>query len=106
MNRVGYGAVSIFVNDTIKLSKYKKDIKVYGSTDSKKVLKQYINIKFKKKFYKSSSNEYLRLNYAADLPLTCTLILQGWGLSFALSTALCTNAGYINILSRLYLHNL
>ena len=65
------GAVSIFVNDTIKLSKYKKDIKVYGSTDSKKVLKQYINIKFKKKFYKSSSNEYLRcfLNKIKDIKI-------------------------------------
>ena len=29
------GAVSIFVNDTIKLSKYKKNIKVYGYTSSK-----------------------------------------------------------------------
>ena len=32
------GAVSIFVNDTAKLSKYKKNIKVYGSTDEKDVL--------------------------------------------------------------------
>ena len=45
------GAVSIFVNDTTKLSKFKKDIKVYGSTVSKKVLKNYININFQRKFF-------------------------------------------------------
>ena len=27
------GAVSLFINDTSKISKYKKYIKVYGSTD-------------------------------------------------------------------------
>ena len=54
------GAVSIFVNDTTKLSKFKNDIKVYGSTVSKKVLKNYININFQRKFYQSSSNEYLK----------------------------------------------
>ena len=59
-SKLNAGAVSIFVNDTVRLSKYNKDIKVYGSTISKKVLKNYVNINFQKKFYQSSSNEYLR----------------------------------------------
>ena len=30
------GAVSLFVRDTVKLSKYRKDITIYGNTDLKK----------------------------------------------------------------------
>ena len=26
------GAVSLFINDTVKLSKFKKDIRIFGST--------------------------------------------------------------------------
>ena len=59
-SKLNAGAVSIYVNDTTKLSKFKNDIRVYGSTESKKVLKKYININFKKKFYQSSSIEYLK----------------------------------------------
>ena len=33
------GAVSLFVNETSNLSKYKKDITVYGNTDYKKRFK-------------------------------------------------------------------
>ena len=59
-SKLNAGAVSIYVNDTTKLSKFKNDIRVYGSTESKKVLNKYININFKKKFYQSSSIEYLK----------------------------------------------
>ena len=59
-SKLNAGAVSIFVNDTVKLSKFKSGIKVYGSTESKKVLNNYKNIKFEKKFYQSSSNKYLK----------------------------------------------
>ena len=54
------GAVSIFVNDTTKISKFRKNINVYGSTESKKVLNNYKNINFKKNFFQSSSEEYLK----------------------------------------------
>ena len=39
------GAVSLFLNDIIKLSKYKKFIKIYGSTNYKKDLlsNKYVN---------------------------------------------------------------
>jgi len=55
------GAVSLFLNDTTKLSKYKKFIKVYGNTNFKKDLlsKKYINIPIKKTFFQSSTKKYL-----------------------------------------------
>jgi glycosyltransferase involved in cell wall biosynthesis len=59
-SKINAGAVSISVNDITKLSKFKKNIKVYGSTESSKFLNNYENIKFNKKFYQSSSNEYLK----------------------------------------------
>ena len=47
------GAVSIFVNDTNQLSIFKKNITVYGSTDDRFTLKNYINVSLKKKnFFK------------------------------------------------------
>ena len=46
------GAVSLFVNDTLKLSKYKKSIKVYGNTFfKKKFSKNYKNIDLKKSIF-------------------------------------------------------
>ena len=59
------GAVSIFVNDTNKLSKYKNDISVFGSTTSKNNLENYINIDLEKNLLSSTSTQYLKnfLNY-------------------------------------------
>ena len=43
------GAVSLFLNDTIKLSKYKKNIQVYGNTSfKKKLLHNSTNLNFLK----------------------------------------------------------
>jgi len=53
------GAVSIFVNDTNKLSNYRKNIKVYGYSESKNKLKNYINLYIKKFFLYSDSLQYL-----------------------------------------------
>ncbi len=54
------GAVSLFVNDTLKLSKFKKNIKVYGNTEYKiKFSKNYRNIKLKKLFFGSQSENYM-----------------------------------------------
>ena len=54
------GAVSIFVSSTNKLSKYKKDVTIYGSTDHQKKLSvNYININLKKKILRSQSKEYV-----------------------------------------------
>ncbi len=55
------GAVSLFLNDTIRLSKYNKNIQVFGNTSfKKKLLSNYTNIKFNKFFLRSSTNIYLK----------------------------------------------
>ena len=48
------GAVSLFVKDTVKNSKYKKNTYVYGNTDYKnKLLKNNVNLNLNKTFYQS-----------------------------------------------------
>ena len=55
------GAVSIFINDTLKLSKYKKNITVYGNTKFKNgIFKNYFNIPLKKKLIQSLSKNYIQ----------------------------------------------
>jgi hypothetical protein len=54
------GAVSLFVNTTNKVSKFKNNITVFGSTNYKKKLSaNYININLKKKFLSSQSANYV-----------------------------------------------
>ncbi len=53
------GAVSIFVNDTNKLSKHKKNIQVYGFTKEETKLTNYKNINIKKKLFSSTSSQYI-----------------------------------------------
>tara|TARA_Y200000002_G_scaffold135943_1_gene112018 strand:- start:800 stop:2893 length:2094 start_codon:yes stop_codon:yes gene_type:complete len=54
------GAVSIFINDTSKISKFKKNIIIYGNTTNKlRFSKSYINLEYKKSFLKSSSKSYI-----------------------------------------------
>ena len=56
------GAVSLFVKDTVKISKYKKNIIVYGNTNLKKVyaLKyQNLNLPKKKDLLTSQSKKYV-----------------------------------------------
>ena len=53
------GAVSLLVNDTVLLSKYKKNTTVYGSTDFKeKFYGNYKNINVSKYFFESSNIKY------------------------------------------------
>jgi len=54
------GAVSLFVNDTSLVSRYQKNIKVYGSTKYKKKFKiKYVNIKLNDNFIGSQSKQYI-----------------------------------------------
>jgi len=54
------GAVSLFVNDTCLLSKYRGQIKVYGSTKYAKKFKiNYVNISLKRQIISSQSKEYI-----------------------------------------------
>ena len=54
------GAVSLFVYDTTKHSSFKKNIKIFGSTNYKSFLsKNYTNIKISKKVLQSTSKFYV-----------------------------------------------
>ena len=54
------GAVSLFINSMNKLSIYKNEITVYGSTNLKdKFSNNYINIELKKSFLKSQTRYYV-----------------------------------------------
>ncbi len=54
------GAVSLFVNDTVNRSIYKKTITVFGNTDYKNFLStNYLNIEFKKKIFSSTNKLYV-----------------------------------------------
>ncbi len=53
------GAVSLFVKDTLKISKYKKKTFVYGSTNFKDKFKlKYQNINIKKSIFNSQNRSY------------------------------------------------
>ena len=55
------GAVSLFINDTTKLSKFKKNIRIFGSTNFKSILsKNYTNIELNKStLFQSQSRFYV-----------------------------------------------
>ena len=55
------GAVSLFINDTLKLSKYNKNTIVFGNTHYKEKFKsKYINIALSKNFFQSQNKKYVR----------------------------------------------
>ena len=54
------GAVSLYVKDTTKESKFRNKIFIYGSTNYKrKLLKNYINLSFNKDLFQSTSKIYV-----------------------------------------------
>ena len=54
------GAVSLFVKDTTNYSIYKKDTYIFGNmTYKKSLLKNYINLDLSKRFYQSTSKQYV-----------------------------------------------
>ncbi len=54
------GAVSLFVKDTAKISKYRKNIVVYGNTDYKKIFSvKYFNISLSNFKFQSKSKQYV-----------------------------------------------
>lgn len=70
------GAVSLFVYDTFRLSENKKNINIFGSTNSKNILsKNYINLNVKKSFLKSSNFEYVK-NFINNKNFRFTKILE------------------------------
>ena len=54
------GAVSLFVKDTTLVSKYRNIIKIFGSTHyKKKLLRNYVNIKSKRKIFQSNNKLFV-----------------------------------------------
>ena len=54
------GAVSLFVYETSKISKFKKNITVFGNTSYKQIFKlKYININTKKAIFNSQTKNYV-----------------------------------------------
>jgi len=55
------GAVSLFVNDTLKISKHKKSAIVYGNTNYKKIFNlNYQNLPISKMLFQSQSKKYIK----------------------------------------------
>ena len=54
------GAVSLFVYETSRISKFKKNITVFGNTEYKKIFNlKYINILLKKELFYSQTKNYV-----------------------------------------------
>ena len=54
------GAVSLFIKDITKISRYKKNIHIYGATNFKKKFKlKYKNLEIPKELIKSQSKSYI-----------------------------------------------
>ena len=54
------GAVSLFIKDTVKLSRYKNKITIFGNTNLKKIFNlNYKNITLKKNLVQSGSRSYV-----------------------------------------------
>ena len=57
------GAVSLNINDTLKISKYKKNTIVFGNTNYKEKFKsKYINIPLSKNFFQSQNKKYVEVD--------------------------------------------
>ncbi len=96
------GAVSLFIKDTLKISKYKKFTKIYGSTEFKKRFKlNYYNIKLKKKLFQSQNKKYVEEFAKIELKRSSNLIeLHNRPIYLSILTKLLNNKNYI-----LYFHN-
>ena len=52
--------MSLFINDTLKISKYKKNTTVYGNTEYRNKFKiKYVNISLQKVFFQSQNKKYV-----------------------------------------------
>ncbi len=55
------GAVSLFINDTLRISKFKKNTIVYGNTEYKEKFNlNYINIKLSRNIFQSQNKKYVK----------------------------------------------
>ena len=69
------GAVSLFVNDVTRESNYKKEIIIFGNTESKKFLsKNYFNLELNKKIFQSKSKIYIQSFLNAQKKISSDLV--------------------------------
>jgi glycosyltransferase involved in cell wall biosynthesis len=96
------GAVSLFINDTLKISKYKKNCIVYGHTNFKKKFNlKYKNIKISKNIFKSQNKSYVEEFVKLEKKINSDLIeLHNRPIYLKYLTRLIQNKNYI-----LYFHN-
>ena len=96
------GAVSLFVNDTLKISKYKKNCIVYGNTNYKKKFKlKYKNIFIKKTIFKGQNKSYVEEFAKLEKKTNSNLIeLHNRPIYLKYLVKLLSNKSYI-----LYFHN-
>ena len=96
------GAVSLFVNDTLKISKYKKNCIVYGNTNYKKKFKlKYKNIFIKKTIFKGQNKSYVEEFAKLEKKTNSNLIeLHNRPIYLKYLVKLLSNKNYI-----LYFHN-
>ncbi len=96
------GAVSLFINDTLSISKYKKNSIVYGSTNFRKKFKlKYRNIKIKKNIFKSQNKLYVEEFAKLEKKRNSNLIeIHNRPVYLQYLTKILNNKNYI-----LYFHN-
>ena len=96
------GAVSLFINDTLRISKYKKFTTVYGNTLYKDIFKlKYKNINLSKKFFQSQNKKYVEEFIKYELKNKSDLIeLHNRPVYLSFLTNKLLNKTYI-----LYFHN-
>ena len=96
------GAVSLFINDTLKFSKFKKNITVFGFTEFKKKFKnKYINIETKKKLFQSQNKDYVNKFIEIEKRISSNIIeLHNRPIYLKYLVNELTNKNYI-----LYFHN-
>ena len=96
------GAVSLFVYETTKISKFKNDITVFGNTEYKKIFDlTYKNIELKRKLFSSQTKNYVKKFIQLEILNDSTII------------EVHNRPSYIHILSKeikkkiltLYFHN-
>ena len=69
------GAVSLFVYETTKISKFRKDITVFGNTNYKKIFNlKYINIDLRKNLFSSQTKNYVKKFIELEKKQNSTLI--------------------------------
>ena len=69
------GAVSLFVYETSRISKFKKSITVYGNTDfNKKFNLKYINISLKKNLFSSQTKNYVNKFISLEKKIESSII--------------------------------